>query len=393
MRLPKLQIDRAATATILAASAIAIAGAFLLTSGWARTSPTPTDAVVATTPEPGERPQVEVVFALDTTGSMSGLIQSAKQKIWSIANNLTSANPRPDIRFGLVFYRDKTDTYVTRTVPLTDDLDAVYKELMAAVTGGGGDTPEHVNAALDAAINDMQWRQGDKVLRLVFLVGDAPPHDDYTDSETSLELARLAQSKNIIINTIRAGWDHQTELAFQKISGAAQGAYASIKQDGGTVAVATPYDAELAVYNRALADTSVSWGTGERRARAAAKMKLRKSMKGEVAAAAASVTGARGGYLGKDDLLSAYDKGAVDLGKLEGEAAPEALRGKSAAEKKAWIARKKAERSAVTAKINELSKKRNAYLEKKADGKKDSFDRNVNDMLAEQAEAIGLEMK
>lgn len=392
MRLPKL--DRAATATILSASAIAIAGAFLLTGGWAGTSePTPEPVVTPTPPpEPADRPRVDVVFALDTTGSMSGLIDSAKQKIWSIANNLTSANPRPDIRFGLVFYRDKTDEYVTRTVALSDDIDEIYERLMEVTTGGGGDTPEHVNAALDAAINDMQWRDGGKVLRLVFLVGDAPPHDDYADSKTSSELAKLAASKNIIINTIRAGWDHQTEMAFRQISGAAQGAYASIKQDGGTVAVATPYDEELARYNRELADTSVGWGSADRRARVEKKMMLRKSMKGEVAASAASVTGARGGYLGKDDLISAYDKGVVDLDKLEGEAAPAAIRGKSAEEKKAWIAEQKAKRSEVAAKIKALSSKRNTFLKEKAKGKKDSFDRNVNDMLAEQGEAIGLEL-
>ena len=37
-------------------------------------------------------PRIEVVFVLDTTGSMSGLIEGAKQKIWSIANAMASAS-------------------------------------------------------------------------------------------------------------------------------------------------------------------------------------------------------------------------------------------------------------------------------------------------------------
>jgi hypothetical protein len=264
---------------------------------------------------------------------------------------------------------------------------------MEVTTGGGGDTPEHVNAALEAAINDMQWRRGDKVLRLVFLVGDAPPHDDYADSKTSMELAKLAAANDIVINTIRAGWDRQTELAWQAIAGAAQGAYASIKQDGGTIAVTTPYDDELARYNGALADSSVGWGSAERRARGYKKVMRRKAMKGEVAASAASVSGLRGGALGDDDLVTAYDKGKVDIGDLEGEAAPAPIRGKSPGEKKAWLAEQKTKRAEISAKITELSKKRNAYIKSKARGSKDSFDRNVNDMLADQAEGIGLDLK
>lgn len=392
MRLPKL--DKAATATILATSALVIAAAFLLTSRWGGSSHLErVDPATDPTPVSADRPMVDVVFALDTTGSMSGLINAAKQKIWSIANNIAAGDPRPDIRFGLVFYRDKTDEYVTRTVALSDDIDMVYDRLMEVTTGGGGDTPEHVGAALDAAINQMKWRQGDKVLRLVFLVGDAPPHDDYSDSKTSVELARIAASKNIIVNTIRAGWDSQTEIAWQQIANASQGAYASIKQNGGSVAVTTPYDAELARYNAELADSTVAWGSDERRARSLRMMNRRKAMEGEVAASAASVSGYRGGALGDDDLVTAAGKGKVDVAKLDGRAAPAAIRGKSAEEKKAWLGAQKAKRKEISAKITELSKKRDEYVKKNAKGAKDSFDRNVNDMLVEQAADIGLDLK
>ena len=61
-----------------------------------------------------QRPVVDVVFVLDTTGSMSGLIETAKEKIWSIASTMASAQPTPEIRIGLIGYRDKGDAYVTR---------------------------------------------------------------------------------------------------------------------------------------------------------------------------------------------------------------------------------------------------------------------------------------
>ncbi len=77
-----------------------------------------------------ENPKVDVVFVLDTTGSMGGLIQTAKEKIWSIATTMASAQQTPEIRIGLVAYRDRGDSYVTKTVDLSDDLDSVYATLM-----------------------------------------------------------------------------------------------------------------------------------------------------------------------------------------------------------------------------------------------------------------------
>src|SRR6266404_4744529 len=79
------------------------------------------DANVAIT-----KPRMEVCFVLDTTGSMTGLIEGAKQKIWSIANEMVSAKPTPEIRLGLVGYRDRGDDYVVKSFSLTDDIDAIY---------------------------------------------------------------------------------------------------------------------------------------------------------------------------------------------------------------------------------------------------------------------------
>ena len=60
------------------------------------------------------KPAVEVAFVLDTTGSMGGLIEGAKRKIWSIATAIVDSNPDADIRMGLVAYRDIGDDYVTK---------------------------------------------------------------------------------------------------------------------------------------------------------------------------------------------------------------------------------------------------------------------------------------
>ena len=93
--------------TLLAASLVAILSATVALSRTAEKADTAKAPVnqppIAQMQEP---PRIDVVFALDTTGSMSGLIEGAKQKIWSIADKLVSGNPRPEVRMGLVAYRD-----------------------------------------------------------------------------------------------------------------------------------------------------------------------------------------------------------------------------------------------------------------------------------------------
>ena len=104
-----------------------------------------------------QNPKIDVVFVLDTTGSMSGLIQTAKEKIWSIATTMASAQPTPEIRIGLVAYRDRGDQYVTKMVDLSSDLDSVYAALMDFEAGGGGATPESVTQALHADLLTIPW--------------------------------------------------------------------------------------------------------------------------------------------------------------------------------------------------------------------------------------------
>ena len=109
--------------------------------------PSPPDRVVMT-PEVSERASIEVVFVLDTTGSMSGMINAAKEKIWSIASSMASAQNAPRIKMGLVAYRDRGDDYITRRVDLSEDLESMYATLMDFRANGGGDGPESVNQAL-----------------------------------------------------------------------------------------------------------------------------------------------------------------------------------------------------------------------------------------------------
>src|SRR6516164_3363792 len=173
-------------------AALAAVGGFALPAGAA--------------PAPSKpKPKIEVVFCLDTTGSMGGLIEGAKQKIWSISNQIASGKPAPDLKIGLVAFRDRGDAYITKIHDLTDDLDAVYANLKEFKASGGGDAPESVNQALNESVTKIKWSNDKDTLRIIFLVGDAPPHMDYADDVKYPETCKKACEKAIIINSVQCG--------------------------------------------------------------------------------------------------------------------------------------------------------------------------------------------
>src|SRR5947209_6926742 len=216
--------------------------------------------------KPAKKPHVEVVFCLDTTGSMGGLIDAAKQKIWSISNQIASGKPTPELKIGLVAYRDKGDAYITKVFDLSDDLDAVHAKLKTFQAQGGGDEPEHVNQGLFDAVHKIKWSEDKKTLRIIFLVGDAPPHMDYKDDVKYPETCKKACVKGIVINTIQCGGDAECMRHWKEICAKAEGSYAQVEQSGGVVAVATPYDGKLAEINRELATSTLVYGRGEMKA-------------------------------------------------------------------------------------------------------------------------------
>lgn len=148
------------------------------------------------------QPRLDVAFVLDTTGSMADEIAVVKAKIWDMAQALADGQPRPDIRFALVSYRDRGDAYVTQTFPFTRDVSALQRELQRVTADGGGDEPESVNEALHVGLHSLQWDRDPRVSRQIFLIGDAGPHTDYPQDYDYHELARLAAERRITIDTI-----------------------------------------------------------------------------------------------------------------------------------------------------------------------------------------------
>jgi len=314
------------------------------------------------------RPRMEVVFVLDTTGSMSGMLAGAKQKIWAIANQLKAAQPTPEISFGLVGYRDRGDAYVTEVHGLTTNLDEVYSHLHTFQAQGGGDEPESVNEALSQAVCNLQWSTDPAVLRVIFLVGDARPHLDYQDDIPYRESCRLANRKGILINTLQCGKLSGTEEIWREIARLTNGTYAPILQNGGSIRIETPYDDPILQLNLRLNSTIILYGSKKEQANAAKNAAVLASLSTEAAAD-------RSSYLGKTDygavvagggdLVVEVMNGRQDIASLDVKQLDEKLQAMAPGARNELIAQKVAERRALQTELADLVTKRDAVVEQK----------------------------
>ena len=161
---------------------------------------------------------LDILFLLDSTGSMADEIDQVKSTLLSVSERIHSLPSEPDLRFGMVTYRDRGDEYVTRTFDFDRDVQQFLHTIREVHADGGGDDPESVNEALYEAIHGPSWRHGDAI-RLVFLIADAPPHLDYADDKDYAEEMIEAHRRGIKVFTIASsGLDEQGEYVFRQIS-------------------------------------------------------------------------------------------------------------------------------------------------------------------------------
>ena len=212
-------------------------------------------------PVPVPTRHVDLVICLDTSGSMSGLIESAKQKLWAVVNELATAKPKPALRVALYQYGNDgipSDTgWVEKLCDLTDDLDTVYGKLFPLKTNGG---TEYVARVIKRATEDLAWNTDKGTLRMIFVAGNEPATQDEGTNKLQ-DVCKAAAGKGIVVNTIHCGSEAEGRSSGWADAAAwADGKYAAIDHNNGTVVVATPYDKKLAELGAELNKTYAAYG-------------------------------------------------------------------------------------------------------------------------------------
>ena len=154
--------------------------------------------------------ELDIVYMIDSTGSMSSWISGVKEKCKEILDKLNenSKARNYDIKFGGVFYRDPIDSKGDiNDYQSLGDVNSLKNKMMSISATGGGDLPEDwvggYTIALDQA--KMNWRP--KSIKIIIHIADAGAHgerfspgDRYNEYEYQLvELIKSCARKDINI--------------------------------------------------------------------------------------------------------------------------------------------------------------------------------------------------
>jgi hypothetical protein len=195
---------------------------------------------------------LDILFLIDATGSMDDEIRQLKDNMVAIAMQINALPSQPDVRFGFVTYRDRTDDLLLNVHPFTAELESFVAALADIEAYGGGDYPEDLHAGLFSAIQAIDWRQEGSV-SLIFLIADAPPHLDYPDQDDYTVHLRQAMAQGIKIYPIASsGLDTQGEYIFRQLAQVTNGRF--IFLNPGNPDVGTGDESTFVVTNFAVAD-------------------------------------------------------------------------------------------------------------------------------------------
>jgi hypothetical protein len=340
---------------------------------------------------------VDLAICLDTSNSMDGLIHAARQKLWAIVNELAQVRPQPRLRVALYQYGTpslgKGTGYVKQLIPLSDDLDAIYAQLMELNTSGG---QEYVARVVAAASNELKWSTRPDALRMIVVAGNEPATQD---PDLQLKTTCLLTSeKGILINTIFCGHEQAgRSTGWADAARWGQGRYAAIDQDRGTVTIPTPYDPQLIELNVQLNATYVGYGQA-----GAQRKELQSRMDAKASEASPAVAAQRVAAKGQSklyrnaewDLVDGVEEGKVDLAEAKPEDLPESMRNMTPEQREQHVKALAEKRAAIQKQIQDLQAKRDAFRKKEIErqglDESASFDANLRKAIRAQAADKGM---
>lgn len=367
---------------------------------------------------------IDLVICLDVSGSMNGLIDSAKLRLWDIVNEMARLKPTPNLRVALYSYGHTTypadKGWVRKDVDLTADLDDVYKALNALTIAGG---TELVARVTQAALSEQKWSADPAALKLVFVCGNEPANQDKSVSLDSV--AAQAKKAGVVVNTIYCGSGGSAEAkGWSDFATMCGGRYMNIDMNKAAVQVAvkTEYDAQILKLSDKLNTTYVTYGkTGKDGAMNQVAQDFN-----ALKATAAPPGGAAGGRgLGAGaipappaapiaalaraeskatalyncatwDLVDKMKEKDFDITKIKDEDLCDELKKIKPEERLAYLKKKADERAAIQKEIAELSAKRQKKVDEeiakmpKTDAEK-SLEEAVRGVVREQAKEKGFE--
>lgn len=343
-----------------------------------------------------KKTKIQVAILLDTSGSMQGLIEQAKSRLWNIVNTLTTLKYKgetPDIEIALYeygSYKQYGGDYIRRITPLTVDLDLISQELFALTTDG---SEEFCGTVIQRAVKELEWGRNDADMKLLYIAGNEVFDQGSVSYKTAIT---QALEYDIFVNTIHCG-DETTGIRdlWKDAAQRGNGKFFNIDADATVRTIKTPFDPQIILCNNKLNDTYISYGaTGKERK---INQVVQDSNAGSISSsnyAERAVSKAKAVYKNTSwDLVDKMKEDKNALSSIKKEELPEELKGKSVEEIKNIISQKEKERSAIQKEIAELALKRQIYideqLKKEGDDKADDLGKAITESILAVAKIKG----
>ena len=366
----------------------------LLTTALISISTTSSAFACGTYSPPQEQRYVDLAICLDTSNSMDGLIDSARQTLWAIVNDLALAEPTPKLRVALLAYGSpgypESDGWVVVETPFTDNLDLVSERLFALETDGG---TELVGRVLGRAADVLDWSDSEDSLRLAIVAGNESADQDQKRSYK--EVCKSLIERGIMVNSIYCG-NPADDIApsWRNVALLADGHFACIDQDNGTVVIASPFDDELVTLSSDLNKTYLPYGeTGRWAELNQTRQDENASGLSTAVAAQRCETKASALYSNTSwDLVDAAQTDDFNIDSIENSMLPESMREMTRDEKIKFISDMSSERKSIQKKVHDLTKKRAEFIaqeREKLTTEDKSFDGAIRRAIREQATARG----
>ena len=353
-------------------------------------------------PGPEEKQaRVQLAILLDTSGSMSGLIEQAKTQLWSIVNTFIQARQNgkvPFVEVALYEYGNdglKAENHWIRQIqPLTRDLDKISEELFALRTNGGS---EFCGAVIKRAVGDLKWDASPNTYKAIFVAGNEPFNQGPVDPASA---CREAIGSGVIVNSIHCGPEQVgINSGWKSAPLLADGKYLVIDHNKAVVHVEAPQDREILEWNTKLNSTYVPIGqVGKRRiAVQTAQDAQAEGARGNALQSRVRTKASANYWNGNWDWVDACMAKDFDWSKVKEEDLPEDMKKMTLAQRKAHIASKRAERKECQKKIVELTKARGEFVRAKlkemGQEDEDTLDAVVIQTVRQQAEAKGYDFE
>lgn len=316
---------------------------------------------------PSKDQNIQIALLLDTSNSMDGLIDQAKSQLWKIVNELAAAKcddgSRPNIKIALYEYGNDglsgREGYIRQVSNLTTDLDLISEKLFSLRTNGGSEYCGHV---IQTSLRQLDWSASNQDLKMIFIAGNEP----FTQGSVSYRLAgTVAKEKGVIVNTIFCGdFNEGINTNWKDGADITGGSYMSIEQNRKTVYIATPYDDKIAECNDRLNRTYIYYGSqGQSKKEMQSAQDSNAGRYGQANEVERAISKSSHAYKNSSwDLVDAAKDDEEIIYEAEEASLPKEMKGMNAQQRKAYVAKKAAERRAIQNEIQELGKKRQEYI-------------------------------